>query len=917
MKLTELSDRELVAACGTDRREMAVEEFHRRYAGFVHSVCFRQLESPQDAEDATIACFLVFLKEVHRLEMVESLGGWFHRCALNAARELRRTRVRRERREKEYYIMKDDKDSADRWQKVLPALEGRIARLPTMQREMIVLEFYRGLSRREIARQLDCAENTVHNTINIALGKLRTAMRNMQIEMEVDDIEGCLGMETLVLPLPATLAARVAVLAAGGEIGGVPSSLAHSTMRAMSWAKAQSAGLAAIGLALVGAGVLTVAQAVGGDSGQKAPKASSELSPAVSAFVGKPAPINEYKGMQEREDVFEFTQKPVVAKNGDKWTITFASKGKCDATVSILDKDGKVVRHLASGVLGANAPHPFQQNSLSQRIEWDGLRDDFSRADLTGGKVKVSLGLSAVFERNVAYSHYDMTWQWTGRNHDFNPFYAEGVDGIAAVSSQSHIRLFDKDRKYLRTLWPPSAADIEKLAPQFAWKMVETVWGDKVSMPPSWFQWQIEGGKHGKTETEAIKLLAGIDGAKRVPFAETKLPYCEDRKHNMTLFDLGHKNLRLAVDPATGDIYSGGTEGMGVVRYEGKTGRPDLSWKPAGGQNAELCMGPDGMLYTRLGIFAYGKWIVRFNRAGEMVPFKENGTSIPPKTPMVVGSLQGKPGVLWTGVAGHSNTHQRGLYISPAGEIIAGINEVEVNWAREQGLYDGPNTKGDVSGTWAAVWNKDGKLLSGNAVGTMQNGHGVAMDRDGNIYVTFGQTFPAEQKCLYGLKDVTLKSGCWRKWEGAASIVKFRGLGGKYPLNVGPAMQMIADPQNPKRLELPGAVWAYGGFNQAMGCTCNNHRWTMDYWARLWVPAQHLYSIMVVDSNGNKIVRLGRYGNVDDTEADLKEKKDGLRFAWARTVAVTDTAVYVGDAANRRVLQAALRYAVEETAILQ
>jgi hypothetical protein len=29
-----------------------------------------------------------------------------------------------------------------------------------------------------------------------------------------------------------------------------------------------------------------------------------------------------------------------VAKDGDKWTITFASKGKCDATVAILDKDG-------------------------------------------------------------------------------------------------------------------------------------------------------------------------------------------------------------------------------------------------------------------------------------------------------------------------------------------------------------------------------------------------------------------------------------------------------------------------------------------------------------------------------------------------------------------------------------------------
>jgi hypothetical protein len=89
-------------------------------------------------------------------------------------------------------------------------------------------------------------------------------------------------------------------------------------------------------------------------------------SPPAPPVEGKPAPVNEYKGMQEREEVFEFSQKPAVKKDGDKWVITFASKGKCDATVTILGPDGKVVRRLASGVLGVNAPYPFQQNSLGQ-----------------------------------------------------------------------------------------------------------------------------------------------------------------------------------------------------------------------------------------------------------------------------------------------------------------------------------------------------------------------------------------------------------------------------------------------------------------------------------------------------------------------------------------------------------------------
>ena len=47
--------------------------------------------------------------------------------------------------------------------------------------------------------------------------------------------------------------------------------------------------------------------------------------------ASKPAPVNPYKGMQERKEVFEFTEKPQVTKQGDKWIITFASKAKCDA----------------------------------------------------------------------------------------------------------------------------------------------------------------------------------------------------------------------------------------------------------------------------------------------------------------------------------------------------------------------------------------------------------------------------------------------------------------------------------------------------------------------------------------------------------------------------------------------------------
>ena len=92
--------------------------------------------------------------------------------------------------------------------------------------------------------------------------------------------------------------------------------------------------------------------------------------------VARLDPLDEFK--VKREEVYEFTEKPKVVRDGDKLTIAFASKAFCDATVAIEDANGRIVRHLASGVLGENAPEPLQWNSRRQAIAWDG-KDDRGR----------------------------------------------------------------------------------------------------------------------------------------------------------------------------------------------------------------------------------------------------------------------------------------------------------------------------------------------------------------------------------------------------------------------------------------------------------------------------------------------------------------------------------------------------------
>lgn len=177
---------------------------------------------------------------------------------------------------------------------------------------------------------------------------------------------------------------------------------------------------------------------------------------------------------QTREDIFEFTQKLEVKKQGEGYTISFASKGKCDATVAILDKDGNVIRHLASGVLGANAPKPFKKNALSQNLVWNGLDDSGKKAP-AGCSVKVGLGLKFAPERDIAYHPAGIP---EGKKSSALKGAACGPDGMLYIFATGQIKAFKPDGQYSHTVLPCSASlPPEKMT---GFRLLKTIYGDSV-----------------------------------------------------------------------------------------------------------------------------------------------------------------------------------------------------------------------------------------------------------------------------------------------------------------------------------------------------------------------------------------------------------------------------------------------------
>ena len=129
---------------------------------------------------------------------------------------------------------------------------------------------------------------------------------------------------------------------------------------------------------------------------------------------------------------------------------------------------------------------------------------------------------------------------------------------------------------------------------------------------------------------------------------------------------------------------------------------------------------------------------------------------------------------------------------------------------------------------------------------------------------------------------------------------------------------------------IEGAEWMYGGvgyagFNSSHaggGCACWFSRFCLDSFARSIAPEPQIFSVAVLDSAGNLITRIGRFGNADDGKplvgsAELKSPNslggDEVGLFYACYVGThTDRRIFISDVGNGRILSVKLGYYQEE-----
>jgi hypothetical protein len=392
---------------------------------------------------------------------------------------------------------------------------------------------------------------------------------------------------------------------------------------------------------------------------------------------------------------------------------------------------------------------------------------------------------------------------------------------------------------------------------------------------------------------------------------------------------------RLVVNPATGKLYvlegdSGVMKSVNqLVEISPDTGKVKLVELPLGAE--DLCFDLNGLVYIRTDtlVARYDPttwrevpWDYGEERKGHSYGMGARGADL----------LSALP------TPGHRSFnfwHLGGIDISPKGHLVvttcngAGMEpptkarpgEAKFNYVAKAyvpTIYPGRARWGEIH-----IWDRHGKLIGEDVVPGMGHMNGIGIDQDDNIYMLAASRRHVDIKGP--LPELASSCTLVKVPAGKAKVISSSGT---IPVPLAPEAlpKRPADLANASWVE--GAEWFYGGVGfGAGGCVCWNCRFSKDLFNRSFAPESLHCSVAVIDSAGNLILRVGKYGNVDDGKplvpdgGPAKPRSiggDEVALVYACYVGThTDRRLFIADAGNARILSIKLGYHAEERVALK
>lgn len=409
----------------------------------------------------------------------------------------------------------------------------------------------------------------------------------------------------------------------------------------------------------------------------------------------------------------------------------------------------------------------------------------------------------------------------------------------------------------------------------------------------------------------------------------------------------GHMGY-ISVDPLRGHVYCGRGSLRRIDPEEGKTWQKiDTSQMPktAYGGIEETVFSWDGLMHVRS-----LQYIARFNpdkfgspialSSENEVPFDygdekggvdRRGEQLP--------QLRGVISLPWA--IGGPNGYNNGIGISPKGEVVALIENFQdfelfrkPTASNPTGYFDGNEFNRLLKDnedrfrptqfpgrSWShgnLVWRfgRTGQVIGLDAIpGLPYSSFGIRTDATGNIYCGVGYHMNVDGKPHIG-----------------GSLAKFAPQGGRLIRDFDTPVKLDNPPQRPADFLTTGGgkIWGQNMFWCAPGmdqlhfvdpagtgypCECYHCKFDMDLYGRSFLPRAYGYHVAILDTNGNRICEVGRYGNADRPAMKPGDTDIGLgQCSYLATV--SDKWLYIADDSNMRIIRVKLGYQNERFAAI-
>lgn len=550
-----------------------------------------------------------------------------------------------------------------------------------------------------------------------------------------------------------------------------------------------------------------------------------------------------------------FTQPPTLLESAGKAAIRFTVSEATDVEVAVLDASGKVVRHLAQGVLGGEKAPPLPLDSgLSQELMWDGL-DDYGKPVYSHPfKVRVRLGVTPEFEKRI------------------------------------HI----KDASIVPASWITSAGmQPNAQGGGFGWgpdTLLDTT--DLIPVNhPIWFTGKV-GGRYSAKNPDSTPKVAFYDG-------------------NVTLTDMTVSDLTDEIVIHLGSIvvYSlWGNAWPQIFSFSGSTGRLLKAWaRPTVINPINTTVGYSRMVQGEPAFDWSGRTVLHGSQGWGQDVFRYdiNGaprvlTSGPNAGCNVINRPRAVNGVRIKG---------RGITTGPDGSIY------DIRGAYQLPNYPDTTVKSRAEFPLSVVRQDSlGNMIKDSLINSVVNLQGIKVDLHGNIFLgvrlkPYPDTIPKDIRGK--VKGSFLDRYSQFDWAGQtySSIVKFGPEGGKIINNTtGPYFDVefmptaaITDPLAVQfsRMSIVGAGWVHYGssfimdYNTLSQCYCFNPRFDVDRFGRVLYPNPFGNEFAALDNNGNPIFRVHN--------KDLFTRNQ-FRVGLVTGVEATDRGVYLSDHTNNQII---------------